>query len=70
MKYTTVKIAKIIVQVAENTDIIGYTRGVVESILPTDEELAGWNKKQEKDWIVSNNSRMQTICDFMNKNNL
>ncbi len=39
MKYTTVRISGIITQVAKNTDIVGYTEGIIECFLPDEGQL-------------------------------
>ena len=63
--YTTVKISGIITQIA-TTEIKGYTIGVLEVFLPEKE----MKEKEEKQWIKSNNKRMEAICKFLNENNL
>jgi len=69
-KYTTVKVSGVIIQVAEKTDVEGYTIGVIESMLPTDVELKEMTDKQQKSWIKKNNIRMTAICTFMNNFNI
>ena len=69
-KYVTVTVSGIITQIANETDIPGYTVGVIEIFFPDDEEMKGWSKKQERDWILANNKRMEAICKFLNENNL
>jgi hypothetical protein len=66
MKYTTVEISGIIMQVALKTDIKGYTEGVIEAFLPE----SGLSEKEERAWIIKNNKRMKAICKFLNENNL
>jgi hypothetical protein len=69
-KFTTVKVSGVIIQVAETTDIEGYTIGVIESMLPTDEELSKMTQKQQDKWVKKNNIRMEAICTFMNNFNV
>jgi len=69
-KYVTVVVSTIILQIAEETDIPGYTKGVIEAFLPDDEEVEKMSKKHEKAWIAANNKRMIAICNFLNENNL
>ena len=69
-KYTTVKIASIILQVVEKTELKGFTKAVLYSLLPDDEELAEWPATKVNHWVKDNNRRMKTICKFMNENNL
>jgi len=64
MKYTTVRISGIIIQVAKTTDLIGYTEGVIESLLPDENQLT---EKEQREWIKTNNKMMQDICDLLNK---
>lgn len=69
-KYITVEISGVITQIANETDIYGYTVGIIEIFFPDDKEINGWSKKQEKDWILQNNKRMNAICDFLNEKQL
>ena len=69
-KYVTVEISGIITSISKPTDIPGYTVGVIESFLPTDEELNKMSTQQEHDWTMENNTRMTAICKFLNDNNL
>jgi hypothetical protein len=69
-KYTPVKISGVVTQIARTTDTKGYTVGVIETFLPTDEELAKMTEKQQNAWVKENNKRMKAICDFLNENNL
>lgn len=66
-KYTIVSINSIIIQVALTTDVKGYTIGVIESMLPDENELT---EAQAKKWTLENNKRMKAICKFLNENNL
>jgi hypothetical protein len=70
MKYTTVKINGIITQIAETTDVKGYTAGVLEAFLPDEDEMKGWTKKHEQLWITRNNKRMEAICELLNERGL
>lgn len=48
-----------------------YTKRVVESILPDDDEIDELEKKGKlNQWIKQNNKRMEAICKLMNENNL
>ncbi len=67
MKYTTVRVSNIITQIAEETDIIGYTKGVMEVFLPDTNDMTD---KQVSLWIKQNNKRMRAICKFLNDNQL
>ena len=69
-KYILISISDVIIQIAEKTETKNYTEGILESILPDDEELETWTDKQIKDWEASNNKRMKAICKFLNDNNL
>lgn len=70
MKYTTVKTSGIITQVALTTDVPGYTIGVIESMLPTDEEREVWSGRMAEKWTRENNKRMKAICKLLNEKNL
>lgn len=69
-KYVVGEIAGVYTQIAEKTEIEGYTKGVLEILFPDDSELAKWNNKERKEWIDCNNKRMIAICKFLNENNL
>lgn len=49
MKYVIVTINGIHVQIAETTNIKGYTIGILESFIPTDEEMKDWDEKKAKE---------------------
>ncbi len=68
-KYVTVEVHGIITQIAKQTEIKGYTEGVMEVFFPDDEELNSWSKKDEEKWTEENNTRMTAICQFLNQNN-
>lgn len=67
MKYVTTKISGIITQIAKETDIRGYTEGVLEVFLLDEEKMTD---KESREWIKKNNFRMERICSFLNENNL
>ncbi len=69
-KYVIVKSSNIIVQIAKQTEIKGYTEGVLEIFFPDDDVLAKMTEKEKSKWIGENNNRMNAICGFLNKNNL
>lgn len=54
-------------QIAKETNVKGYTEGVIEAFLPDVDTLT---QKEEKQWIEENNKRMTAICKFLNDNNL
>lgn len=64
MKYTTVKVANIIIQVAKTTDVKGYTEGILERFLPDESSMSD---KDVEIWIEENNKMMNDICDLLNK---
>jgi hypothetical protein len=64
MKYTTVKISGIITQIAKETEVKGYTEGVLQCFLPDEDNMT---KTEEKQWIEKNNKRMEAICNFLNE---
>lgn len=66
-KYVSIKVSNIITQIAKETNIKGYTEGIIETFLPDAENMTA---KEEKRWIKQNNKRMQAICDFLNSKNL
>lgn len=70
MKYITLKISGIITQVAVKTDTPAYTIGVIEAMMPSDEELTNMSQKQCNQWAKVNNEMMKAICKFMNDNNI
>ncbi len=70
MKYTIVTTAGIHVQIAKETEIEGYTEGVMEIFFPDDEELKEWSDEQRDKWTAENNKRMEAICKFLNENNI
>lgn len=65
-KYTTVTISGIITGIALETDVKGYTEGVLEVFLP-DEDMP---EKEVSKWVKENNKRMKAICKFLNENKL
>ena len=69
-KYIPVTVSGIITQVAKRTEVKGYSEGILETFLPTDEELDKMNDAEETDWIKKNNIRMNAIIKFLNENNL
>ena len=69
-KYATKAISSIITQIVMKTDVPGYTIGVIESFIPTDEEIAKMSTKETRMWITTNNKRMKAICKLMNEQNL
>ncbi len=64
MKYTTVKTIGIITQIAKETDIPGYTEGVLQCFLPDEDQMT---EAEEKKWIEKNNKRMNAICNYLNE---
>lgn len=68
MKYTLVTMAGIHSRIAKETDVPGYTECILEIGFPSDEELKVWSNKQNKKWILENNERMKSICNFLNSN--
>jgi hypothetical protein len=69
-KYTLVTISGIHTQIALQTDVQGYTEGVFEDFIPTDEEMKDWSESDAKKWTVENNKRMKAICNFLNEKSL
>lgn len=65
VKYIPITVSTIVIAIGESTPIKGYSKTVLESIIPDDLPL-----KEEKRWIKENNKRMKAICKFMNDNNL
>jgi len=70
MKYICIKTTGVIGRIAIETDIPGYTEGILEPFFPSEEELETWNKIKQKEWIKQNNKRMRAICKFLNENDL
>jgi hypothetical protein len=68
MKYSTQKVSGIIIGIGLNTEVIGYTETVLESFLPSDDELKKMSEKQVTKWTIRNNKRMEAICTFLNNN--
>jgi len=68
--YSTVKVSGVIISIGKNTEIKGYTETILESFLPTDEELAEMDNRDIKKWTKINNIRMERVCEFLNENNL
>lgn len=66
-KYICTEIAGIITQIAVTTDTKGYTEGVLQVLLPDENEMT---EKEQQIWIKKSNQRMKMICQFMNQNNL
>lgn len=66
MKYTTVKVSGVIISISETTDIPGYTKTILEPLLPSDEELDKMSQKEQKDWVKKNNKLMIHVCHLMN----
>ena len=63
-KYVTTKIGEIITRIAIETEVPGYTEGIMEVFLPDHER---WSEKKCNAWIKENNARMTAICNFLNK---
>lgn len=68
MKYTTVKVHGVIIAIGKTTEIEGYTESVLESVLPSDEELDAMSDEDQEAWENKNNKLMESICDFLNTN--
>lgn len=66
-KYTTVMVSGIITQIAKNTEIKGYTEGVLEAFLPDENSM---DESEINVWIEENNVRMTKICKFLNTHDL
>lgn len=70
VNYITVKISGVIISIGkEDSNIKGYCEVILESFLPTEEEMENWSKAQEVKWIKENNERMEAICEFLNNRN-
>lgn len=67
MKYTIITISGIHTGIGLSTDIEGYTEGILETVLPSDEELEEWGENAIKNWTQNNNARMEAICEFLNE---
>lgn len=67
MKYITSRVGNIITQIAKETDIVGYTEGIIEVFLPDETKMTNTECRK---WIKENNKRMQAICKFLNENDL
>jgi uncharacterized protein YdaU (DUF1376 family) len=65
-KYVTITVSGVITQIAEKTKTKGYSIGILEIFFPDNHE--NWSEKKCNKWIKENNERMQSICDFLNKN--
>ena len=68
--YILVTISGIHTQIAEKTDIKGYTVAILEAFMPDLEELEKWSDEKVDKFIADNNKRMEAICKFLNDNNL
>lgn len=68
-KYKTITVSKIITQIAKEIHS-GYSEGIIEIFFPDDNEMKNWSDEKVDLWILENNTRMQAICDFLNKENL
>ncbi len=66
-KYELQKAGGIYTGIGKTCDIPGYTETVIETSFPDDEMLKSMTKKQEKDWVKSNNEMMEAICELLNK---
>ena len=69
-QYICITVNGIILQIAEQTKIKGYTEAILESFLPDDSELKKWDQEQAENWTLANNKRMLAVCKFLNDNNL
>lgn len=69
-KYTLVTISGIHSKISLKTKTKGYSIAVIEVLFPTDKEIEKWSDKQSDKWIFENNKRMESICKFLNENNL
>jgi len=67
-KYITIYISNVITQIAEKTNIEGYSIGIIEIIFP--ENHVKWTGNKCNKWIKENNERMNAICDFLNNKHL
>lgn len=69
-KFITITIGKgksaVISRIARETDVPGYTVGVLEPFFPSDEEVKKWSKEQLKEWTDNNNQMMLAVCHFLN----
>lgn len=62
-KYVPVRVSGIVIQIAEQTEIEGYTKGIIETIIPDEMKMTD---KEAKEWVKENNKRMVNICRFLN----
>lgn len=69
-KYIVDYVSKIATRIARETDIDGYTEGIIEIFFPDEDEIDKWTDEQTDEWIRANNNRMEAICKFLNENNL
>lgn len=65
IKYVTVKSSNIIIAIGEDLGQ-GFSATILETFLPTEEDLADWSDKKTDKWIAENNKRMEDICQFLN----
>ncbi len=69
-KFILIRVSGIITSIGHDTDVVGYVEKVIETVFPSDEELAKMTSKENRAWVKANNIRMQAICNFMNNFNV
>ena len=70
-KYSLIEVNEIVTGIGtENAKIPGHFEVLITAVLPSDEQMKKqrWSNKKAKQWIESNNSRMESICQFLNEN--
>lgn len=65
-KYVVQKISGVIIGIGEELKPEGYSKSIIQTMLPEDEELKKWSEKKTNAFITKNNQMMEAICEFMN----
>lgn len=65
-KYITQKVSGVIIGIGEALKPEGYSKTVLESVLPSEEELDKMSERQTNAFIRKNNKMMEAICEFLN----
>jgi hypothetical protein len=65
-KYVLVTVSGIHIAIGRSMGISGYTESVLESVLPSDEELERMSDQDCESLIIKNNKMMQSVCKFLN----
>ena len=69
-RYSTNKVNDVIIGICITTDIPGYMETVLNVQLLSEEDMKAMSDEAVGRWIEDSNSRMEKLCELMNKENI